>query len=125
VTPAEELRAAAASIRKLATEANPGPWCTSYAYAAIRHVQRNCDIDVECDRHADRDDCLSFGMYDGPYVAMWHPGVAELVAAVLDNVGKGLEYPSGRGPDPVERQRAEGLYRHELALARAINGSVA
>lgn len=60
----EELQA----LEKLAQEASGGKWCSDWCYSAIRHVQRNCDI--ECGTHSGTDDeCNQFGRYDGPYIA--------------------------------------------------------
>jgi len=52
----------------LAEEASPRPWCKSYTYQAIRHVQRNCDLD--CPQHPEyADECPQFGKNDGPFIA--------------------------------------------------------
>jgi hypothetical protein len=61
-------------------------WCESYCYSAIRHVDRNCEI--ECDHSEGRDgltldDCPGgFGRYDGPSIAHAPQDVAGLVAVV-------------------------------------------
>lgn len=125
---ADELRQAELKIRELATKAAPGPWCPDYTYAAIRHVQRNCDLDFDCDVHTDRDQdqCRAFGMYDGPYVAMWHPGVALLVAELLDANAiywERIERQNARPGDGLTRVMPNEGETAALKLARAINGS--
>jgi len=60
-------------LEKLAGGAASGEWCRDWTYSAIRHVQRNCDI--ECGRHSsgEDDECQSFDRYDGPYIAYANP----------------------------------------------------
>lgn len=64
---------AVADLRqKRATEAATGQWCPTWTHQAIRHVQRNVDID--CPDHDDDggavgEDCRRFGRYDGKHIA--------------------------------------------------------
>ncbi len=64
---------AVAEIREArAKSAIPGPWCPTWTHDAIRHVQRNVDID--CSAHDDdggavSEDCRRFGRYDGEHIA--------------------------------------------------------
>jgi hypothetical protein len=54
-----------------ATKADAGPWCPAYIYQAVRHVERNCDM--ECPEHAwgteAENNCKTWGRFDGRYVA--------------------------------------------------------
>jgi hypothetical protein len=83
---AELLNRAAKVLREHAEAAqNKHPWCPEYTRSAVRHVQRNCDF-LECATHgygADND-CHSFDMYDGKYVALMHPPVALALAHHLE-----------------------------------------
>lgn len=94
-TPAQELREAARLMRERAKEAeqagydsdHPGkPWCPEWTYTAVRHVQRNCDI--ECSEHEwgteKEGECNRWGRYAGYHIAGMHPGVALAVADWLD-----------------------------------------
>ncbi len=82
---AELLRRAAEELRYRASAAqHQRPWCPTYTHIAVRHVERNVDLDIEHDEHPDG--CDRFGMYDGEYVAMMHPPVALALAAWLEDV---------------------------------------
>jgi hypothetical protein len=115
MTPAQELRAAAAKIRDAKHWASPGPWvaytdevCTDWHPSSEAYRQINRDIDVAHDT----------GPGNAAHIALWHPGVAELVAVILD-AGAGVAEDEGAiGTD------IEVLLGEELALARAINGGV-
>jgi len=114
-TPVQELRAAASKIRESAKDANQAKWCAEYAHWAIRHVERNVSID-DLDHpewHDKGDGCEGFGMYAGRYIALWHPGVAELVAKMLDVVAHDMD----ENPDIPSYGWDEALN-----LARLING---
>ena len=78
---------AAMKLRGHAEKAqNKHPWCPGYTWSAVRHVQRNCGDNFECGMHgADpNDECWSFDMYDGRYVALMHPPVALALAEWLE-----------------------------------------
>lgn len=94
---------------KLATEANAGPWCPAYIYQAVRHVERNCNM--ECPEHEwgaeSENDCKTWGRFDGRYVAaeanpvlalaeiaLWR-GIAERHGVVLMSGST----PSGRSTE--------------------------
>ena len=102
LTPAQELRQAAKLMRERATEAekpgydsdHPGkPWCPAWTYSAVRHVQRNLDLDcVEHEYGTEREgDCNRWGRYAGYHIAGMHPGVALAVADWLDSTAGFLE----------------------------------
>ena len=81
------LRRAAAKLRALATPIQPASladsWCPGYAHAAIRHVERNVDLDIDpCPDHGN--DHGMFSRYAGLYVALMHPPVALALADWLD-----------------------------------------
>ena len=97
MTPAEEFREAAKLMRERAAEAeqdgydsdHPGkPWCVSWTYTAVRHVQRN--LDIECSEHEwgteKEGECNRWGRYAGYHIAGMHPGVALALADWLDEV---------------------------------------
>lgn len=100
----------------LASGAAPGEWCPDWTYSAIRHVQRNCDI--ECSKHGDDagedDDCLSFGRYDGPYVAYANPDrIRRLIADLREARKPPAEVTAlslgkfGHHPDPLVDSHVE------------------
>lgn len=83
MTSVELLERAAAKLRELAEPTQRKyEWCPDYTWAAVRHVERNCD--VECEAHGDDQECWSFGRYDGKYVALMHPSVALALADWLE-----------------------------------------
>ena len=95
--PAETLRHAAKLMRERAAEAeqagygsdHPGqPWCSSWTYSTVRHIERN--VDMECTDHPwgseNEGDCNTWGRYAGYHVAAMHPGVALALAEWLDEV---------------------------------------
>lgn len=106
------LKRAAGVLREMAGKAQSRePWCAEYTWSAVRHVQRNCEI--ECGLHGDVDDgqCSSFDMYDGRYVALMHPPVALALADLLEEAAFVAE---GNGLVDDDRYKAEAV------LARAI-----
>jgi hypothetical protein len=84
---ADLLRRAAAKLREHATPIQPcvpaGSWCPEYAHAAIRHVERNVELDLDpCPDHGDVHG--TFSRYAGRYVALMHPPVALALADLLE-----------------------------------------
>ena len=75
---AELLREAAATLQEAIDEASdPGyqadsaPLCPQWTYTAVRHVERN--MDIECPAHDDLDpddECRRWGRYDGHLIAL-------------------------------------------------------
>lgn len=101
--PAEELRAAASKIRETAAKtSHTGPWESDPDEWAVV-----TETGIIADSVEDG---------DGEHIALWHPGVAELVAVVLAEAGAVAEEVATLGAD------VEVTLREELALARAING---
>jgi hypothetical protein len=83
------LRRAVAVLRDLAGKAqHERPWCPEHTYAAVRHVERNVDLDLDCPDHAG-EGCPRFDMYDGRYVALMHPPVALALAELIDEFIEG------------------------------------
>lgn len=118
MSPAEELRTAAAKIREVADGLPHGPWHveplghgTSHPGYPQRITNAEAVLIAETfvGAHDPRMDC---GPTLPQYMALWHPGVAELVAQVLDAAADAL---SGYVVVP----RAAEAW---LNLARAING---
>lgn len=78
-------------IKSLLSEISPWPWCEDYCYEAIRHVQRNCDI--ECLEHEDLDKCKSFGKYDGSFISK-APEIIDQLLRQNEILRKALEFYS-------------------------------
>jgi hypothetical protein len=129
VTPAEELRAAAEKIRKLAAEATPPPWTWQRWHSDTCPADCNdptCfllivgsphgpvgDADVDRDVFAVERSVQERGEGDAAYIAAMHPGVGEALAELLDTAA---DYVADDSPNhPTHLVRA-------LAVARAILG---
>ena len=73
-----------AAIRTDLAELGNVNYCPDYMYQALRHVQRNCDL--ECGTHPwdgpDEDACHSPGRYDGTAIARLLAAIPALLAAV-------------------------------------------
>lgn len=128
-TPAQELRAAASKIRDAKHWATPAPWvaytdevCTDWHPDSAEYKELGRDIDVARDT----------GPGNVAHIALWHPGIAELVAEWLDAVAvmwDGLVNDANRWMFLGEEGRKSlrsGPWdaEHALKLARAINGEV-
>lgn len=124
---ADELRAAAASLRKLATDATPGPWRrplnTRYKATVtgpLPEGERGNWIDGIDPTTGEREQCTvamvptwsngrhsrQRGGRDLEYIAAMHPSVGLALADWLDSAAEDAEQI---GPDP-----------HALAVARAL-----
>jgi hypothetical protein len=118
MTPAEELRAAAALLREKATEATDGPWEIEYSYAGDRPQAL---FRMNPDHPDDVDEALGVGVMDEPadnvWVALMSPAMAEPMAAILETCAR-MAYlwagTSGR-PDAMSSESEAAL-----AFARAI-----
>lgn len=122
------LRRAAKTLREHAEKAqHEHPWCPDYTWTAVRHVQRNCDLEVDCATHGDdRTDCWSFNMYDGRYVALMHPPVALALAQWLDITADNLEqFANELVGGEVRDGDLTDVDRAAIATARAILRKVA
>lgn len=77
-TPSLDLDAIRADLAELG-DVN---YCPAYLYQAVRHVQRNCEI--ECGEHGydDESNCVEPGRYDGTAMARLLAAVPALLAAV-------------------------------------------
>lgn len=114
-SPAQELRAAASKIREAFKYASPGPWmaytdevCTDWDPSSEAYQQINRDVDV----------AKRTGPGNAEHIALWHPGIAELVAEVIEAVASVAEEETWLGTN------IEVVLAEELKLARAINGEV-
>jgi hypothetical protein len=112
---AELLRRAAKELREHAEPIRPASpsedWCFEYAHAAIRHVERNVDLDINpCPDHGN--DHGMFGRYSGRYVALMHPPVGLFLADLFDEVADSVEQEGGIVQDSVTAEA--------VAVARAI-----
>lgn len=95
---AELLRRAAKLLREHALPIKPASiaesWCFEYAHYAIRHVERNVDLDIDpCPDHGH--DHGMFGRYSGRYIALMHPPVALALADLLDECAESVEQEGG------------------------------
>lgn len=101
VSPAQELRAAASKIRTVSTNAtHSGPW----KYESF-HVHTESGLIAD-----------AYERGDGAHIALWNPGVAELVADWLVSAAAIAE--QGKDPSCVHRPIPSAALR----VARAING---
>lgn len=117
-TPADELRAAAEKLRELATAATPGI-CPHWAYMAVRHIARNCEIECDHDEHRNLDQPTWDRFEDAPYIAAMHPGVGLALADWLDGTAATIEAVTRKHGDAAH----EGSHwvAPALAVAREIN----
>jgi hypothetical protein len=120
-SPAEEIRAAAEKLRKLAADATPGPWrqhdthLGQYGYAATVLSGEGNDTDLRAwlpsmSQHP-WDETRNVWP-DAMYIAAMHPGVGLALAKWLESFD-GIDF-TDHGP------MSEDL-EHALAVARAIN----
>jgi hypothetical protein len=108
-TPADELRTAAATLRKLADDARkfvPEPWTI-----AREQVIRAANDDIV----ADRSECRPGDDADLPYIAAMHPGVGAALADWLDAEAVRYDRAASIGEFDASHDRP-------LAVARRING---
>ncbi|MGW9584700.1 hypothetical protein ACWIGB_05445 [Streptomyces albidoflavus] len=125
MTPSEELRAAAERLRKLATNATPGPWRNhdthlgQYGYTATvlsgdgNTTQLRAWLPTMSQEPWDE---TRNAWADSAYIAAMHPGVGNALAAWLES-WTGIEVAED-GPLVEE-------LRHALTVARQILGSTA
>lgn len=123
-TPAAELRAAATKLRKLAGQADDGPWETTW-----RDQQYHLDGYRDGDLHPiaewtyaiatwepkvaeERADCDTAS---ADYMAAMHPGVGAALADWLEAYADGLDKTTHPGWQPT-------VAHLPLAVARALNG---
>ncbi|MFD9223772.1 hypothetical protein ACFWDI_28165 [Streptomyces sp. NPDC060064] len=109
-TPEQELRAAAAKLRGLATDATPGPWWDERTKTAWGQAP---EIEVASSRGtiAELPESEN-GQSNALYIAVMHPGVGLALADWLDAEA---DYYA---PSPTHPTHLV----HALAVARAING---
>lgn len=130
LTPAQELRAAASKIRDTARNATPGPWTVGGQGEVdeIDHYERPILAEVES---RDEDDkpfkeivqvaAVTYhtngfqyphaeAKAEAEHIALWHPGVAVLIADWLETVAE------------VDEHGFRPASSSALAVAHAING---
>ena len=116
MTPADELRAAAAKIRDLTAETTGAPWTTSWSEQQYE-VKSPSGIDPiaewtyaiatwEPEASEQRAECDTA---DADWIATMHPGIGTALAAWLESAARDAREI---GPDP-----------HALAVARAVLGT--
>lgn len=99
MTEAETLCAAAAKLREVGGKATHsiGP---EWTYSAVRHIARNCDITCSHTNYGDGpfdlDDGLNHDGWDryedSPWLTLAHPGLAEPLAAWLEDAARDWGY---------------------------------
>lgn len=129
--PAQDLRAAAAKLREMAKGTTPGPWfladCELYPRWILSAGATGPDSDdpayvAKSYRDGD-DDGLNVSDADWQWMAFAHPGLAEPLAALLEEAARQYEMPPCDHPDGV----CNGCERRDdfvlaLEAARTING---
>lgn len=133
LSPADELRSAAQTLRRLAAEATPAPWTWKRWHSD--DCRADCD-DPSCfllivgsphglvgDADVDRDvfaverSVHERGESDAAYIAAMHPGVGAALADWLETAATYADkWPADHMANSPFRQGG-------LAVARAINGS--
>lgn len=122
-TPADELRAAAETLRGLATAATPGPWrqhdthLGQYGYTATVLSGEGHDTDLRAwlpSMSQEPWDETRNAWPDAAYIAAMHPGVGAALAAWLEYEAALIELAGGA--------ELRGRTEHTLAVASAING---
>lgn len=118
MTAVAELRAAADKIRARAEVATPGPWKADHReYPEIIYGgPRESDAVVSGSRWNGGASVFD-NNNDAYHIALWHPGIAELVAQILAAAASVAEEEAPHGTN------IEVVLREELALARAINAT--
>jgi hypothetical protein len=122
-TPADELRTAAATLRKLTGQATPAPWATTWrgqeyqldgntdedlspiaewTYAVVTTEPKASEQRAECDTA------------NADYIAVMHPGVGAALAGWLTDEARRVECASSPAGQEIVGRRA-------LAVARAVN----
>jgi hypothetical protein len=139
MTPAAELRAAAATLRKRGAEATPGPWDRPLN-TRYKHIVTAPKPDGEQGRHLDgrpeRVGVVQLNIWwngsfmrkrggrDLEWIALANPALAEPLAALLDNAAELYEFGiNGCSEDLRDRlePNVRATVEHELAVARLIN----
>lgn len=106
-TPADELRAAAATLRHLAGVASAGPWKTAGAgdYGwLVTMPSSGLAIETEDSEQ---------GAVDADYIAAMHPGVGKALADWLDFEADLI--------DRMPKSELQGRTQRALTIARTIN----
>lgn len=132
LTPAAELRAAAARLRQLAADTSPGPWPLAYD---------TCCTTEDCPHapwvsgvgpltHVESDhgeDAMSAAVH---WIAAMHPGVGVALADWLDDAARGCDATvvAARRVWPLDCDESEAFIQEQaparaLAVARALGGA--
>lgn len=120
MTPAEELRAAAAKLRETAGTATDGPWQLDGPYwwhsGDCTHVVTDARDRMSVAVMPQREDAPHRDA-NAAWIALAHPGLAEPLAKWLEREAKYAERAAGRGSGFLSEPDREAL-----AVARAILG---
>lgn len=109
MSPSETLRAAATKIRETAALQPPWPWRVTEDQVIANDGIEIADVFALSGQQTRN---------TAGWITMWHPGVALLVADLLDEAADDMATGDGSLTDA----HLEHLYQADLALARAING---
>ncbi|MFF8544775.1 hypothetical protein ACF060_31315 [Streptomyces werraensis] len=122
-TPADELRTAAETMRRLASEATPGPWrqhdthLWQYGHTATVLSGEGNETDLRAwlpSQSQESWDETRNVWNDAAYIAAMHPGVGAALAELLETAAN--YYASDAIGHPTHLVRA-------LAVARAVNAA--
>lgn len=69
-------------IKTLLEEISPWPWCESYTYNAIRHVERNCDLECDAETHPPAGECKHFDKNDGTLISKMPEIISQLLKQI-------------------------------------------
>lgn len=118
MTPAQELRLAAAKVRRIAEKATKPPWVNhDEGDRIIRALPDGTDVLELMDSHSSRleyvvDEPLIENPHNGAHIALWDPAVALLVADLLAKIAHDMDENPGI---------PSYGWDESFALARAIN----
>lgn len=120
MTAVAELRAAAAKIRARAEVATPGPWKVDHReYPEIIYGGERLATNVISGSRWNGEANVFDNNDDAYHMALWHPGIALVIADWLATEAHALESSLSAFPDTVP----ESLVRWPLRIAREINAT--
>lgn len=118
MTAVDELRIAAAKIRARAEVATEGPWKADHReYPESIRGGEHGHVGVIAGSRWGGEANVFDNNDDAYHIALWHPGIALLVAALLESAASVAEEETWLGT------RIDVVLAEELALARAINST--
>lgn len=120
MTAVDELRTAAAKIRARAEVATPGPWKADHKeYPEVIYGGQDPWTYVISGSRWGGEASIFDNNDDAYHIALWHPGIALIIAEWLDAEAAGVESSLSWFPETDP----ENLVRWPLRIARAINAT--